>query len=227
MRAKSSRVNDVATALENDDAEGVLRALEPMIRHLAHRIGGQLPYEEEIAQAGRVAVWESMNRFYGEPEEFRAYAWTTAKGAMADARRELQYPDMSPHVMKHFEWALRLSGGDPVDVEAFMASAAMPKWRATVETARDARLAWEGVRPLLEHDVAPPMGEASQRDYRHLWALLWTLSERQLTVLAMTYGLGLHGRHSDQEIAAALGWRKSSVVSTRSSAMRRLKAAAA
>lgn len=82
------------------DAEGALRTCEPMIRHLARRLGRRVPGEvEDLMQSGRIGVLTAVRGYRGAeangaPSRFATYAYWCIRGAM------LHYLRDQSHIMR-------------------------------------------------------------------------------------------------------------------------------
>jgi RNA polymerase sigma factor (sigma-70 family) len=153
-----------AKANDLDAVTAVVQATEERVQQLARqyattagRVNADLA--EELAQIGRIAVWESLSRFNGHAvAQFFTFIDTTLKGVMSDARKVETRPGVSRSVAADFETALTMAGGDPYDAERVAASPAMGKRKMSPEMAYAARLSWQGV----EYLDAPMNGEGDE-----------------------------------------------------------------
>ena len=165
----------IADAKTNDIAAvtAVVKATEERVTQLATRYAsgaGRTDPElvEDLAQVGRIAVWEGLARFRGTTvAEFFTFMDKTVKGAMSDERKEETRQGVSRAVAADFERALSLAEGDPYEAEFLVTTTeAMGVRRMTAETAYAARLAYQG----LEYLDAPVKGSESDNpgDYATL-----------------------------------------------------------
>ncbi|MGW1277569.1 sigma-70 family RNA polymerase sigma factor [Streptomyces tsukubensis] len=146
----------IVDAQDNDlDAvAAVIRETEDLVIGRARRFataGGHTDLDllEDLAQVGRIAVWEAITAFTGEdPAHFVGHADRSITRAMEDARREATRPGVSVFTAKRFEAAIALAGGDPYDAEILAASEDRGEERLTPELARAARLSWMGLDSL-------------------------------------------------------------------------------
>ncbi|MER5260424.1 sigma factor [Streptomyces sp. NPDC002855] len=139
----------------------VVSATEERIQQLARKYatgsGRTDPsLTEDLAQTGRIAVWECLGRFNGHTvAEFFTYVDRTLKGVMSDTRKEQTRQGVSRSVAAVFEAALSMAEGNPYEAERMAADpAAMGDRRLSRETAYAARLSWQGVEFL-----DAPLGE--------------------------------------------------------------------
>ncbi|WP_282793694.1 sigma factor [Streptomyces sp. CC224B] len=152
------------SAAQNNDLNAitaVVTATEERVRHLARKYATgsgrtDASLAEDLAQTGRIAVWECTARFSGTTvAEFFAYVDRTLKGAMSDARKVETRQGVSRSVAGAFEAALSQADGDPYEAERLATDAAvLGDRRLSPETAYAARLSWQGV----EH-LDAPMGQ--------------------------------------------------------------------
>ncbi|MEU7584449.1 hypothetical protein AB0B50_43500 [Streptomyces sp. NPDC041068] len=214
----------IADAKNNDlDAvSSVIRETEELVTSRAHRFATANGHTDrdlmdDLAQVGRIAVWESLGAFAGDdPAQFMAHIDRSVTRAMADARREATRPGVSVYTAKRFEQALALASGDPYDAERIAASEEMGGEKLTPDLARAARLSWLGLdsldRPFnrgdfgsdytlgdaialemgIPSDLVDPADIASHRrrvirDQVH--RALGLLSERQRHVLKAAHGI--------------------------------------
>ncbi|MFD9629812.1 sigma-70 family RNA polymerase sigma factor [Streptomyces violascens] len=144
----AAKTNDI------DAVAAIIRETEDLVCARARRLGstqGHLDTDlmEDLAQVGRIAVWESIATFTGaEPAQFMAHLDQALTRAMADERREATRPGVGPHTAKVFEAALRLAGGDPYEAERLAVTGVREKDRLSRDLARAARLSWMGIDSL-------------------------------------------------------------------------------
>ncbi|MET9617139.1 sigma-70 family RNA polymerase sigma factor [Kitasatospora indigofera] len=160
----------IRDAQDNDLAAvtAVVKATEERVMQLAHgyasnsgRAGRTDPeLVADLAQVGRIAVWEALGRFKGSTvAEFFTFIDRTLKGTMSDERKEETRQGVSRAVAADFERALSLAGGDPYEAEFLVTTTeAMGARRMTPETAYAARLSYQG----LEYLDAPLAGGESE-----------------------------------------------------------------
>ncbi|MEU9388689.1 sigma factor [Streptomyces sp. NPDC048324] len=153
----------IAAAKANDlDAiTAVAQATEERVKQLAWKYatgGGRTDQTlaEDLAQEGRIAVWEGLSRFNGHTvAEFFTFIDRTLKGVMSDTRKEETRQGVSRSVAAAFERALSLAGGDPYEAEWLATTKeAMGDRRLSEDTAYAARLSYQGVEYL-----DAPLGE--------------------------------------------------------------------
>ncbi|MEU7642082.1 sigma-70 family RNA polymerase sigma factor [Streptomyces sp. NPDC039016] len=155
------------SAAKNNDLEAVasvIRETETLVRSRARHFAGA-PVEngntlaEDLAQAGRISVWQCISTFEGEtPQAFMAYIDRHVNAAMMDLLRAETRPGVTARAAKDFEAALALAGGDPYEAERLAASDEMGGRRMTPEHAYAARLSWLGL-DYLDRPVASDDGE--------------------------------------------------------------------
>ncbi|MFF3552920.1 sigma-70 family RNA polymerase sigma factor [Streptomyces tsukubensis] len=146
----------IADAKNNDlDAvSSVIRETEDLVIGRARRFATtnghtDTDLSEDLAQVGRITVWEAISAFTGEdPAQFIAHADRSITRAMEDARREATRPGVSVFTAKRFETAIALAGGDPYEAERIAASEDRGDEKLTPELARAARLSWLGFDSL-------------------------------------------------------------------------------
>ncbi|WP_030779290.1 sigma factor [Streptomyces sp. NRRL S-920] len=133
----------------------VVQATEERIQQLAWKYatgsGRTDPsLTEDLAQIGRIAVWECLGRFNGHTvAEFFAYVDRTLKGVMSDTRKEQTRQGVSRSVAAAFEAALSMADGNPYEAEHLVTDpAAMGDRRLSRDTAYAARLSWQGIECL-------------------------------------------------------------------------------
>lgn len=146
-----------AQANDLDAVHAVFEATDERIVQLAARNASQAgrvdPHvAEDMAQEGRVAVWEALGRFNGSTTaEFFTYISEHAGRAMNQLRQRTQRAGVSRAVAERFERCLVWAHADPAEAER-LAQSADPKYlgaeRMTAETARAARIAWQGSEAL-------------------------------------------------------------------------------
>jgi DNA-directed RNA polymerase specialized sigma subunit len=211
-----------AKALDIPATEAVCKATEERVTQLARQYattGGRVNADlaEELAQIGRIAVWESLSRFAGTSvAQFFTFVDTTIKGVMSDARKVETRPGVTRQAAADFERALSMAGGDPYEAEKVAQSAAMGARKMSREMAYAARLSWQGVEYLdapmggndgdesvtLGEKIASSIGLTDdliedadivsfrKRDIRdRVRAIVARMGEQRRYVLAGTYGL--------------------------------------
>jgi RNA polymerase sigma factor (sigma-70 family) len=142
---RAARDNDLGAVGE------VVREMDERVGQLARKAatGRGESLAEDFAQVGRIAVWEALPRFNGNSvAEFFTFMNRTAEGAITGARLAETRHGVSRDVARDFETALSRSGGDPYDAERWAQSDAAKPRKMSPETARAARLAWQGVDSL-------------------------------------------------------------------------------
>ncbi|MFG2789933.1 RNA polymerase sigma factor [Streptomyces sp. NPDC048419] len=203
----------------------ILRALDGLIRSRAQRIDRDSA--EDLAQVGREALWLSLSRFAGgSAGQYVSFADRTVTGAMQDAHCTMRYPGISLDEAKLWRSAYKHAKGDADEAERLMCSGELA-WRMSPATAKAVRVAVSPSEELPEDLGTTTPAEPSESDTgrssdRVAW-MLFSVSPQQRAVVEMTYGIGAHGRMSDEEIAAALDIPKAQVIAARSKALRRLR----
>jgi RNA polymerase sigma factor (sigma-70 family) len=143
----------IADAKGNDleAVAAVVAATDERVVQLARRFArtsSGLDHElaEDLAQVGRIAVWQAIGRFEGtDVAQFFAFIDRTLKTTLSDERRALSRPGVSQQALKDFEQALAQADGDPHEAVKLACSAeAMGKRKMSREHAHAARNAWEG-----------------------------------------------------------------------------------
>jgi RNA polymerase sigma factor (sigma-70 family) len=135
-----------------DAITAVIKETEERVGQLARHYAttsGRTDYTlmEDLAQTGRIAVWEALDRFKGtEVAQFFTFVDKTLKGVMSDERKEEQRPGVSRAVAADFEKALRIADGDPYVAEFLVTTTeVMGKRRMSADMAYAARLSWMGI----------------------------------------------------------------------------------
>ncbi|MFI9721547.1 sigma factor [Streptomyces sp. NPDC052396] len=156
-------------AAQNHDLEAVtavVEATEERIQQLARKYatgGGRTDQTlaEDLAQTGRIAVWECLSRFSGTTvAEFFTYVDRTLKGVMSDTRKEETRQGVSRSVAASFETALSMADGDPYRAERVATDPdALGDRRLSPEMAYAARLSYQGAECL-----DAPMGQSETGD---------------------------------------------------------------
>lgn len=233
-------VEQIRAAADNDleAVTAVLAQFEPHIGRLANKYatsGGRYDADraEELAQSGRIALWERIGDFNGDTVgEFVSYMDKWIRGTMAGERRDdSQNGGVSRQTVWRFSKCLDVTGGDPyaAEREAVRPDGCLGGERMTPETAYAARLAWQGVVSLdapgasgnegtLGDTIASTYGvpddllEAAdinaerrrvQRNAVH--ATLERMGRQAAFTLRATYGIDpVPHMESDAEIGAAL-----------------------
>ncbi|MFI9206175.1 sigma factor [Streptomyces sp. NPDC053048] len=155
----------IAAAKDNDleAVTAVVKATEERIQQLAWKYAtgaGRTDHSlaEDLAQVGRIAVWEGLRRFNGSTvAEFFTFIDRTLKGAMSDERKVQTRHGVSRDRAANFERALSLANGDPYEAEFLVTTVeAMGKERTlSPEMAYAARLSYQGLEYL-----DAPLGES-------------------------------------------------------------------
>jgi RNA polymerase sigma factor (sigma-70 family) len=150
-----------------DAITAVIKETEERVSQLARHYAttsGRTDYTlmEDLAQTGRIAVWEALDRFKGtEVAQFFTFVDKTLKGVMSDERKEEQRPGVSRAVAADFEKALRIANHDPYVAEFLVTTTeVMGKRRMSADMAYAARLSWMGIDYL----DAPLGGDESPHD---------------------------------------------------------------
>jgi DNA-directed RNA polymerase specialized sigma subunit len=148
----------ISDAKNNDlsAVTAVIEATEERVLQLARRfagIGGRLDENlcEDLAQIGRIAVWEGISRFTGSTvAEFFVFVDTTVQGHMSNERKSERRQGVSREVAAIFETALSLANGDAYAAEKIAQDAEMvtAKRRLSPEMALAARLSYQGMQSL-------------------------------------------------------------------------------
>ncbi|MFJ9161200.1 hypothetical protein ACIRPS_30870 [Streptomyces griseoviridis] len=216
---------------ELDAVSSVIRETEELVKARARRFANTAGHTdtdlvEDLAQVGRIAVWEALGDFGGDdPAQFMVHIDRGITRAMADARREATRPGVSVYTAKRYESALCQAAGDPYEAEKIAASEEMGTDKLTPDLARAARLSWLGLdsldRPFnqgrhgesftLGDVIAQEMGvpadlvdSADIASHRRrvvreqVHRALGLLSERQRHVLKADHGIAPVGHYGDQ-----------------------------
>ncbi|MEU7177008.1 MULTISPECIES: sigma factor [Streptomyces] len=138
-----------------DAVTAVIKATEERVGQLASKYAtgsGRTDHTlaEDLAQTGRIAVWQCIGRFKGDTvAEFFTYIDRTLKGAMSDARKEETRQGVKRIIAADFERALSLAGGDPYEAEFLVTTKeAMGDRKMSPEMAHAARLSHQGMEYL-------------------------------------------------------------------------------
>ncbi|MBD0712574.1 sigma factor [Streptomyces sp. CBMA370] len=156
----------IAAAKANDleAVTAVVSATEERVQQLSWRYAtgsGRTDQDlaEDLAQTGRIAVWEALSRFNGTTvAEFFTFIDRTLKGVMSDTRKEETRQGVSRAVAADFERALSIAGGDAYEAEWLVTTKeAMGDRKMSPEMAYATRLSYQG----LEYLDAPVKGHES------------------------------------------------------------------
>ncbi|QAX95025.1 hypothetical protein SEA_SEBASTISAURUS_37 [Streptomyces phage Sebastisaurus] len=211
----------IAAAQNNDLAAvtAVIEATEERVTQLARRYattGGRLDADlmDDLAQVGRVAVWEGLSRFTGSSvAEFFTFMDRTVSGKLSDERKTVTRQGVSRSIAAEFEKALSMAAGDPYEAERLCTlTEVMGTKRMTPETAYAARISWQGAEYLdapvgddenatvadkLTDNYAIARAEANdelstrQREIkRRVHETLDLLPSAQEAILSAEYGIG-------------------------------------
>lgn len=147
----------ISAAKDNDleAVTAVVKATEERVKQLAWKYatgGGRTDQDlaDDLAQTGRIAVWEALSRFKGKTvAEFFTFIDRTLKGVMSDTRKEETRHGVSRAVAADFERALSMAEGDPYKAEHLATTKeAMGARRMSEEMAYAARLSYQGLEYL-------------------------------------------------------------------------------
>ncbi|WP_116214866.1 sigma factor [Streptomyces olivoreticuli] len=110
---------------------------------------------EDLAQAGRITVWEYLGKFDGESgAQFMAFIDRELRSVMRNLRRQISRPGVTEQAVKDFDLALTLAAGDPYDAARIASTDAMGSRKMSPGHAHAALLSWLGTdsldRPLNE-----------------------------------------------------------------------------
>ncbi|WP_327304721.1 sigma factor [Streptomyces sp. NBC_01298] len=180
---------------------------------------------EDLAQEGRIMVWQCLAKFEGEtPREFMAYLDKALRTAMADQWRSIRRPGVSERTARDFELAITLAGGYPYDAVRVACTDAMGPRKMSRERAYAALLSWLGIdsldRPYNERDFGEyftlgdviafksgvPADLVDSTDYAstsrkavrdQVHFVLGKLSDRQRHVLKADHGIAPVGFYGD------------------------------
>lgn len=236
----------LADAKANDLAAvtAVLAETEERVLQIANKhamTGGRLDAQlaEDLAQIGRIAVWECISTFQGSSvAEFFTYMDRTVGGALSNERKVATRQGVSRSVSEYFETALAHAGGDPYEAQQMVTRAdVMGARKMSPETAYAARLAWQGCAaldaPMPGHDdadggltlagtlVCDTLEEASdavrarQRETaKVVHRTLDKLGAQARSILKGTYGIDgptpYFGTENEEDFAAYLGMARTS-----------------
>jgi RNA polymerase sigma factor (sigma-70 family) len=130
----------------------VVEATEERVMQLARRYAttaGRCDHEltEDLAQIGRITVWQAIGKFQGSSvAEFFSYVNTLLNGRLSDERKTATRQGVSRAIAANFESALVKANGDPFEAERICVSAermgSLPPM--SPETAYAARISWQG-----------------------------------------------------------------------------------
>ncbi|MFD7257799.1 hypothetical protein [Streptomyces sp. NPDC059874] len=148
------QISDAKT-LDLDAVTAVIAAMEERVaQHARHyaTAGGRVDYDlsEDLAQVGRVAVWEGLSRFNGESvAEFFTFMDRTISGKLADERKVQTRTGVSREIAALFERCLTEAAGDPYHAEALAQDRAFLDRRVmSADMAYAARVSWQGMEYL-------------------------------------------------------------------------------
>ncbi|MFF1377531.1 sigma factor [Streptomyces sp. NPDC058308] len=158
--------SQISAAKDNDlDAiSAVIGETEALVKAKARYYAGSAESNgnvlaEDLAQVGRIAVWQALTKFDGDsPGAFMNYIDRALHTAMSEARRAETRPGVTPYAAADFEKALTLAGGDPYDAERIATTGEMGARKMSADHAYAARLSWLG----LEYLDRPVPGEGGE-----------------------------------------------------------------
>lgn len=228
----------ISAAKANDLSaiSAVIAATDELIMRRANdyavRAGGGVDQDlaDDLAQAGRIRLWESIALFEGEsPRQFMVYVDKALHSAMTEHRHQLKRSGVSASCAKDFETALTLAAGDPYEAARIATTDAMGPRKMTRDRAYAALLAWLGTdsldRPLnddlygeaitlgdvIAAESGVPVDLLDPRDYvsatrktvrDQVHRVLGKLSDRQRHVLKADHGIAPVGHYGDGPDAA-------------------------
>ncbi|MEV6419678.1 hypothetical protein [Streptomyces sp. NPDC051662] len=248
----------IADAQNNDIAAvtAVIEATEERVTQLARRYattGGRTDADlmDDLAQVGRVAVWQGLSRFKGSSvAEFFTFMDRTVSGMLADERKVQTRQGVSRSIAAEFEKALSMAAGDPYEAERLCTlTEVMGAKRMTAETAYAARISWQGAEyldaPIGDDEnatVADRVGDnyalaraeandelsTRQRETkRRVHETLDLLPSEQEALLSAEYGIGdfpCIGADDHRGLAEVAGVAYTAVESVRDEARKNFKA---
>ncbi|MFB6955263.1 sigma-70 family RNA polymerase sigma factor [Streptomyces niveus] len=218
--AKSNDLAAVSALITETDSIVINRAR----RHASDKGHLDLDLAEDLMQAGRVRLWESLPTFEGkERGEFLAWVEKVLHSAMTEHRRAVKFQGVSMTTAKDFERAIELAAGDPYDAARVATTDAMGPRKMTRDRAYEALLSWLGVdsldRPcddengdeitlgdVIAAESGVPADLLDPRDYEttrrktvrtQVHRVLGHLSERQRHVLKADHGIAPVGHYGD------------------------------
>ncbi|MER5304606.1 sigma-70 family RNA polymerase sigma factor [Streptomyces lasiicapitis] len=224
--AKGNDLEAISTLIAETDSLVISRAMDHATR------GGRTDYHlmEDLAQAGRIRIWESLGRFEGSGRgEFLNYIEKALHSAMTEHRRAISCPGVSPATAKDFERAIELAAGDPYEAARIATTDAMGPRKMTRDRAYASLLSWLGTdsldhplkddangEPVTLGDVIAaesgiPADLLDAHDYEttkrktvrsQVHRALGLLSERQRHVLKADHGIAPVGFYGDGPDAA-------------------------
>ncbi|MDO0926804.1 sigma factor [Streptomyces sp. TG1A-8] len=210
----------IAAAQNNDltAVTAVIEATEERVIQLARRYattGGRTDADlmNDLAQVGRVAVWEGLSRFTGSSvAEFFTFMDRTVSGKLSDERKTVTRQGVSRSIAAEFEKALSMAAGDPYEAERLCTlTEVMGTKRMTAETAYAARISWQGAEyldaPVGENENATvadtltnyaiarneandELSDRQRENKRRVHETLDLLPAEQEAILSAEYGIG-------------------------------------
>lgn len=161
---EAAKNNDLSAVTE------VVRVTDERVVQLARKYattGGRTDADlaEDLAQIGRIAVWESLSRFQGATAaELFTFVDRTVSGKLADERKMATRQGVSLDTAKWFEHALTLASGDPYEAEKIAQDVEiMGRRRLSKDMAYAARLSWQGIDSI----DAPYVGDVSEGNHSY------------------------------------------------------------
>lgn len=144
-RAKNNNLEAISIVVA--ETESRVRGLASKFAQRMSPHGGDryTQYREELAQVGRVAVWEAISRHQGDGvDSFFAFMHHTVEGTLRDYVRAERNGGVDADAMKIFSSMMDAAEGDPHKAEK-LAQTLPPKGRRiSAERAYAARVAWQG-----------------------------------------------------------------------------------
>ncbi|MFJ9964245.1 sigma-70 family RNA polymerase sigma factor [Streptomyces avermitilis] len=247
----------IAAAQNNDIAAvtAVIEATEERVTQLARRYattGGRTDADlmDDLAQVGRVAVWQGLSRFKGSSvAEFFTFMDRTVSGMLADERKVQTRQGVSRSIAAEFEKALSMAAGDPYEAERLCTlTEVMGAKRMTAETAYAARISWQGAEyldaPVGENENATvadtlttnyaiarteandELSDRQRENKRRVHETLDLLPSDQEAILSAEYGIGdfpCIGADDHRGLADVAGVAYTAVESVRDEARKNFK----
>ena len=232
---------DVASAKSGDTkaTAKITEDMDPALWSLANKIGGKF-HAEDAHSEGVLAVLGAIQSY--EPgrsaSTFFTHAYTAAKHAMSEYVSSNGYdgPSVPGRSVRRYHQHMKAANGDLVEAQQLalanssMGHATFMAVHTAVTGVQHLDLAVDGddgetFNPVMDQ-ASMQMGHQQQFDDVDNALLVSdmfsTLSDKEILILSMYYGIGGHEPISDHEIAAKINLSRSRVTNIRNDVERRL-----
>lgn len=217
-------IEQINAAQNNDIAavEAVVRATEDRVLQIAGAAAKQVAagghgytdLRDELAQVGRITVWEALPRFAGETvDRFFGFIYASVNAKILEARNNELNPGtgVDRDARSIFSQMMKLTDGDAFAAEKLAQTEPPARKRLSADRAQAARLAYQGARSMDQHersnsnatlgdmlaDMPADLVTADdlnsldrQAKAQHVHDTLAQLGDLQRNVLNLSFGIG-------------------------------------